>query len=503
MTSPNETTILFFDDFYLYRRENLDRKVGRPRLISRFEDPYLEAPWGYPSVFRDPETGCWRCIYQGTLRSGRGRDSDSQSPHLEFVPVVSESDDGINWRPPDLTELVDISDRLTPHQVLPLAGFGEWSPAFYDSRTQNPAERLKGLLSLLSARGGPAERAPLYVSPDGVRWHRATGKSWHPVGIDPIGYPFWNPLRDTYVFAARPSPGDRRIAVYETSDWCTFSKPEIALQADPLDSPMALLYGMPVLPYEGYFIGFLWIFHTDPNLVTEAPMADVARYSAGVATRDHKGYLGRIDCQLTYSSNGWHFQRSLRDPFMPNAGHGEDGAGQIYPSSFVRTDDAIRIYSSSARYEHGQAEDSADGSQSSLLVHELRLDGFVFLESAGGWGSLHTRTLFCDGPDLSLNVVAPQGEARVEVTDEFGAPLEGYTFDDSVPFTGDSLNWRPQWRDGANFGTLGKRLIRLGVRLLNGRLYAIRGNFHAVGPLDSRSYTSTGRQPPPLSSYAR
>jgi hypothetical protein len=503
MTANDQTTILFFDDFHLYHRENLDRKVGRPRLIGRFEDPHLEVPWGYPSVFRDPITGRWRCVYQGTIRRDQGRDSNSQTPDQRFVPVICESDDGINWQVPDLSDLVDLSGRLTPHQILPLAGFGEWSPAFHDDRAENPAERLKGLLSLLRASGGPAERAPLYVSPDGVRWHRATGKSWHPVGIDPIGYPFWNPLRETYVFTARPSPGDRRIAVYETSDWRSFSKPEVALQADALDSPVALHYGMPVLPYEGYFVGFLWVFHTDPNAATSAPLSDVARFSAAVATRDHKGYLGRIDCQLTHSSNGWHFQRGLRDPFMPNADPGEDGAGQIYPSSFLRTDDAIRIYSSSARYEHGQAEDSAGGSESTLLVHELRLDGFVFLESVGGWGGIHTRTLFCNGPDLSLNVLAPQGEVRVQVTDEFGAPLEGYAFDDSVPFTGDSLSWRPQWRDGVNFGMLGERLIRVGVRLLNGRVHAIRGSFHPVGPLDSRSYTSTGRHPPPLSSYAQ
>jgi hypothetical protein len=188
---------------------------------------------------------------------------------------------------------------------------------------------------------------------------------------------------------------------------------------------------------------------------------------------------------------------------MPNADPGEDGAGQIYPSSFSRTDDAIRIYSSSASYEHGQAEDTADGSQSALLVHELRPDGFVFLESAGGWGSMVTHTLFCDGPDLNLNVLAPQGEVRVQLTDEFGAPLEGYAFDDSVPFTGDSLRWKPQWRDGANLGMLGDRLIRVGVRLLNGRVYAIRGNFYPVGPLDSRAYTSTGQRPPPLASYAQ
>jgi hypothetical protein len=94
-------------------------------------------------------------------------------------------------------------------------------------------------------------------------------------------------------------------------DWRSFSKPEITLQADALDSPVALLYGMPMLAYDGYFVGFLWVFHTDPNAVTSAPLSDVARFSGDVAERDHKGYLGRIDCQLAYSSNGWHFQRGL------------------------------------------------------------------------------------------------------------------------------------------------------------------------------------------------
>ena len=37
----DKTTILFFDDFYLDRWENLRRHVGRPQLVSEatFEDP--------------------------------------------------------------------------------------------------------------------------------------------------------------------------------------------------------------------------------------------------------------------------------------------------------------------------------------------------------------------------------------------------------------------------------------------------------------------------------
>ena len=263
------------------------------------------------------------------------------------------------------------------------------------------------------------------------------------------------------------------------------------------------MYGMPVLPYDDYFVGFLWIFHTDPNPVTESPTGDTSRFSRHVARRDHKGYLGRIECELTYSTNGWHFQRGLRDAFIPNTAPGDDGAGQIYPSSFWRTDDYIRIYSSSARYEHGQAEEADGGSQSALLVHELRPDGFVFLESGGGWGRMQTRTLFCSGSELRINVLAPHGEVKLQVTDEFGKPLEGYEFSKSVPFTGDDLSWQPRWRDGVKFKMLEGRLIRLDIRILNGRLYAIRGRIYPVGPLESRSYSSGDSPPNSISSYAR
>ena len=64
-----ERALLFFDDQYLDRRENLERRVGRPRRVEEgsFRDPLLDPSWGYPSVFRDPESGIWHCLYEGQL----------------------------------------------------------------------------------------------------------------------------------------------------------------------------------------------------------------------------------------------------------------------------------------------------------------------------------------------------------------------------------------------------------------------------------------------------
>ena len=467
-----ERALLFFDDQYLDRRENLDRRLGRPTPVPEgtYRDPDMDPSWGYPSVFQDPESGSWRCLYQAQLP----RSYVSEGQRLRHVALLVESADGVRWQPVDLTATVPMEDRVCPHQVLPLAGFGEWGPCFYDTRTDNPAERLKAFVSFRDPEG---HYAPLYVSADGRAWRRLAGRSWHPTGIDPAVSGFWNPVRDSYVIAARPSWGDRRIAVYETRDWRTFSAPEVAMRPDGEDTPAAQVYGMPVFPYAHLFIGMLWMYHTSPVV-------------AG-----GKFIHGKVDCQLAYSYNGWHFQRCQRLPFLPHAAPGEAGYGAIYPSSMVVTDSRIRIYSSASEGEHAQVLSDPLRGEGSLLLHELRLDGFVYLEPAGGPGSLTTRPLYLRGDGVAINVEAPHGRLRVQVTDASCQPLAGYGYDDCAGFTGDAHAWQPVWRDGRTLGSLTGQVIRLEVELFNGRLYALRGDLVPVPPAGVRSWADTGAEP--------
>lgn len=444
---PN--TLLFFDDWHLDRRDHVERRVGRPEWNpeATFVDPRLNVTWGYPSIFRDSDTGQWRCLYQGWDPSRK-----------RLYPAVAESKDGITWTVPDLSGNIYLPDRAHPNQVLPVTEFTEWNPCYYDERA-NPSERLKGLVFSYPHNDYP--RSFLWASPDGLRWRRIEGAHWQRDTPDPATCVFWNAPRSRYVLTTRPSLNDRRIAVAETADWRTFSEPELALEADALDTPLAQLYGMPVFPYEGLFIGLLWVFHPSPEVKGESPLK-------------YRG--GKVDCQLAYSRDGWHFQRGLREAFMPNTDPGHPGAGCLQPTCMIFDEEVIRIYASSARHEHGIML-PGDGA---ILLYTLRRDGFVYLEDTGGSGVIGTRPLLWEGGTLTLNALAPDGEVRVQVTDSRGVVLPGYSFAEAVPFTGDNQRWEPHWKEGRSLRSVSERTLRLEVRLSNARLYAIRGNMRML-----------------------
>lgn len=207
-------------------REKLVRRVVAPTRIATYQDPVGNALYGYPGVFRDPESGAWRMVYQTVRVKGKFR--------------LAESIDGLNWRPRATTGEIDLSERHAPNQIL-ADDVGNLGGVYWD-RTVPAEARVK----LLATRCGKAEgphRSSLWTSADGLRWTTAAEVRWQVRPSDPPSFPFYCSVRGSHVITSRPGFTDRR----------------------------------------------LW-----PHLI-----------------------LGRTDCQLAYSLNGWHWQRSLRDPFLP------------------------------------------------------------------------------------------------------------------------------------------------------------------------------------------
>ena len=237
---------------------------------------------------------------------------------------------------------------------------------------------------------------------------------------------------------------------------------------------------MPTFPYARMFIGLVWLYRVPP-----------------VSTQHGKFIGGRIDCQLAYSYDGWHFNRSLRDSFIPNGAPGEHGAGCVLPSSMVVSGDEIRFYSCSSRMEHAVYSQEIGIRQGAMLMHRLRLDGFVYLECPGGLGHLKTRAMLVEGDKLAFNVSVPDGEMSVELSEPGGEPIEGYGFDDCIPCRGDETAWQPVWRDGRRFGSLKGRAVQLGVRLGNGRLYSVSGDFQLITSKEGMRYVNFGTPPDP------
>lgn len=442
-------TLLFFDDQRLSLRDNVERHLGKPELMpeSIYRDPHTVTAWGYPSVFYDEPSGKWRMLYLGWVGVGKR------------FPLLAESDDGLHWSLRDTTKEIQLPDRAFPHQILPLTEFSEWPASYIDERA--PAEeRIKGLVVFHPTKHHIATR--LWVSPDGIKWKLKEGIEWQKPGADPGTAVFWNAVRNSYTFTTRPDWTDRRISLFETKDWVTFTQPELAMQTDALDMPLTQLYGMPVFPYEGYYIGFLWLFHTSSQVKGQSP---------------HKFVGGHVDCQLAYSLNGWHFQRGFRTPFIGNDAPGQPTAGCVYPSSMVtKPDGSLWIYASAGTHEHAIIPPGSGA----ILTYKLRRDGFVYLESANGVGTVGTVPLLWKGGELEVNAQAPHGQIRVRVTDAKGTTLEGYDFNDCEPLESDDVAWKPVWKNGKTLSSLGTRTLRLEFEMMSGRLYALRGHFASL-----------------------
>ena len=460
------TTILFFDDQPLDRMDNVARRVGHPELIPEpvYIDPDVNTHFGFPTVFQDEASGKWRVIHDG-------RNFREPNPWL-----MAESDDGIHWSPRDTTNELDLPDRKHAHQILPILRDGR--PNSYVNLRAEPAERIKSLVGTTDPY--------MLVSPDGLHWTRKEAK-WHNMSPpDPPTCVFWNDVRQSYVLATRPEGGDRRICVVETKDWVTYSTPELALQCDAMDAPLTQIYGMPVIPYEGIYIGLVWLFHCIP----EPP---------------NKYLGGHMDVQLAYSLNGWHFQRGLRDPFIPNGPPGDPDSGTVYPSCMIpKEDGSLWFYASACTLEHGNVP---KGDTGSIIAYSLRRDGFVYLESTGGNGTIGTRLLYWRGGEAQLNVQGQGGEVRVQVTDpgrRVGpgpsprvTPLEGYSFVNCEPFSGDDAAWTPRWKNGKTLADLSGKAVRLEVQLNSARLYAIRGDFVQMSSGQSGAFSQDNVIPEP------
>ena len=487
------TTILFFDDQRLSLWDNVTRKIGRPNLIreSVYQDPNANAAWGYPAVFHDQESGKWRMIYEGYLPM------PGQIGTLDYpVALLAESDDGLRWEPRDTTSELDLPERLVPNQLLPVKQFDAWPACYVDVRAE-PAKRIKGLVGVID-RSQHRISTSLWTSPDGLHWHQEGGVQWQKRGPDPGIGVFWNDVRQSYVLTTRADWTDRRIAVCETRDWQHFTEPELALQADALDAPLTEPYAMPVFPYEGHYVGLLWLYHPVSYIVTYSPHTswDGAGTRAGQPPphSPNKFYDGPVDCQLTYSLNGWHFQRTLREAFIPTGEPGEPDAGCVYPSYVIQQEDgSLLIYASACTHEHGYIPPGSG----SLLAYRLRRDGFVYLESVSGIGTVGTRNLYWRGGELELNVQGPSGEVRAQVTDARGAPLEGYAFSECVPFSGDSTSWQPRWQGGKSLAALSEKIVRVEVALRHSRIYAIRGDFVPLIGIEVRRFESNAEVPEP------
>jgi hypothetical protein len=227
---------------------------------------------------------------------------------------------------------------------------------------------------------------------------------------------------------------------------------------------------MPVFRYGEAYIGLLWVFHCE----TSEPPTGFNRF------------VGSLDTHLTYSYDGRHFQRGFRQPLIGLSAPGEVAGGAIETSFMVETDTELRFYSDATASQHGgrPTRGEAQRPATGIVIHTLRKDGLTYLRAQGGWGSLVSKPLVLFEPHLTVNLLAPQGEALFQLSDVKGVPIPGFEFENFEPVAKvDDLRFPVRWRNRSIAEVLNQP-IRLEARLRNAQLYAIRGSFHFLDAED-------------------
>lgn len=438
--------------------------------------------------------------------------------------AYAESRDGIHFTKPILN-LVEFEGSKANNLVLPgdptklsIAG---GSVIRDDNPACPPAERYKTWTKIYPKTGvqlhGPSR---LWVSPDGIHWKLTEG---HVTGLratdTQMSY-FWEPRIGRYVAYSREwvqFAGERqiRMASYnESDDLFAWDKTQIVLQPDELDMAGAI---RPLVVMEKMRVERerLKNFPTEAAKVIDQsseghPFADqvpttgspVDIYGPGVMP--YGAGADRVYVSLMMMFHHWHLMGGAHSEEFPDTGDvqlglSRDGRNFIRPGGrkpflsvgpagafdsrwiwampgLVTTKDEIWFYYYGMNIDHfWRIDPESPGPMTGISRSKLRLDGFVSADFDYAGGTILTPPVRFSGSRLELNVdTGAGGMGRVEILDENGASIPGFTLADADFINGNKVRMSVSWGRKTDLSSLEGRTIRLRFKMRSAKLYAFQ-----------------------------
>lgn len=391
----------------------------------------------------------------------------------------AESADGIRWIRPNYglcRSNGSVSNNIIISKPNNLAAFAP----FIDTRPGIPVSQRYKAVAL--AIGGKVRRLFAYASPDGIRWSLMSGKpvmDEHHDGLitdhaalDSHNYAFYSETEGQYVMYLRDwKDGIRRIARTTSSDFLTWSACRLMeyRYADSLRHA-----------YEHHYINSTHPYFRAPHIYL-APAARLVLNSGGeITSRAEAGKMGisisyyrknknHSSCSIFMTTRGnLVYDRLLPGRYIIPPRHvGKQMARSNFPGPcYVQTGPReLSLYVS-----HNYASNL-----NHLRRYALRLDGFGSLHAENAEGEAVTRPLTFVGRHLYLNYRTGRGGSiRIELLDDKGTPLTGFTQADAVPMTGDSIDGIVSWKNGTDLSARTGIPVRIRFIMKNADIYSMR-----------------------------
>jgi hypothetical protein len=439
---------LFIGDYLIESSQGVARQVVQPRrdpnipnpLVTGLDDRNFQP---YLTVLHDPDRqpNNFRIWY-----GARTDNYDMGGSHIGYL----ESVDGVNWIRPALI--------LDPYPI-------QFGCSVVDRGPQYPnlVERYKYGYYY---DGGLC----IGVSPDGLTWQRLVPNPVLPHNHDITGI-FWDVIRACYAATVSAYTtgsswsGNRRVTMQSFSDdLIHWQVPWYVLTPDDSsDEGQTQFYAM-----DGYLvrgplkIGMVKVLRDD--LVAEPPV-DPNAYGIGYTT-------------LAWTLDGRHWVRDQQVFF--DRDHGTDPLPWDHAHAWVDEQLIVgdEVYLYYGGYKQGHKVNRFEERQIGLV--KMPLDRYVARKAEGETpGVLTTVPLLMDGNPgrLVVNVDASAGWLRVQVrAANSGTVIEGLSFADCTPITGDGLQMEVRWESKEHtlqkLANLAGQAVKLEFELINAGLFA-------------------------------
>jgi len=461
---------LFLDTRLVDRLDTATLRLHRPErreVVFRFDAPWEGGESGYVTVLRDGDQV--RLYYRG------GGETTQE------VTCVAFSDDAVHFTRPKLG-LFEYNGSKDNNIIWKGREKAYWeSHNFTPFLDINPAAAAAGRYKAVALGRYPDDKGErrkmlvAFVSPDGIHWRRLQEDPIIREGaFDSQNLAFWDAVRREYVCYSRIGVhGVRSVQRNVSPDFVHWSAGE------PLDfgpGPLEQFYTNAIQPYP-----------RNPALFVGFPMRFVPeRKTIGA---NHRPVDGLSDAVVVSSHDGLHFDRTFREAFIrpgldpANWGHAH---GNNTPAwGLLRTGDAEMSVYWTEHYGGDTPVGYANVPQ--LRRGALRTDGFASLHAPWGGGEVVTRPIRFEGRRLVINTATSAvGSVRIELQDEVGRPLPGFTLDDCEPIYGDEIARTVAWAGGRgekrveggngltrDVSAFANRPIRLRIRLRDADLYSL------------------------------
>lgn len=424
-----------------------------------------DAPWegpfsGYFTILEDGAT-C-RMYYRGLPVLADNTDAE--------CTCYAESKDGIVWVKPKLG-LFEVRGSKDNNVVLhgQIAASHNFAP-FIDTRAGVPAEeKFKAIC------GSQKTGLMAYVSADGIQWRRLGDKPLITDGaFDSQNVAFWSESEKCYVCYFRVYTDVRSIARATSLDFTSWSKPEVIDFGDT--------------PHEHFYTNQTFAYPRAPQIYIALAMRffenrsslDAQQFKQLGVDPDYVPFASHecSDGVFMTSRGANRFDRTFLEAFVRP---GLDSGNWVSRSVM-----AARGILQTSPQELSLFYEQHDGQKTKHLArYTLRTDGFASVRAPYAGGELITKPIRFDGQELEINFsTSAAGSIRVELLDDTGNPIPGFSLTDCPEIIGDSVERIVSWQAGSDVSRLAGKPVRLRFVMRDADLYSFR--FKAVAAPEAR-----------------